>query len=269
MLLCIDIGNTRLKWGVSQPEGPWLARGALALAALDHLDQDLRPWLGSCRLAVMACVAGTAVMDQVAGHLGKLACLRIAAQAEQCGVRNGYQTPAALGADRWAALIGARSLTRQPCIVVMAGTATTVDVLTAEGEFCGGLILPGLDLMRASLARDTAQLPWADGEVSRTPRCTADAIMSGCIHAQVGAIEHMYRAHAGERQPSNWQCLIGGGAAPALLPHLNVPYQAEPDLVMLGLAVIGDTPGLCTKHDSSRRETDLTRVGRKINWPQC
>lgn len=238
MLLCIDIGNTRLKWGACARLGEWQARGALALADLAELDQVWQPWLAQCRLAVLSCVAGSGPADQVTAHLKALPCHRITAQTEQCGVRNAYDNPSALGADRWAALIGARSLSKQAAIVVMAGTATTVDVLTDQGEFCGGLILPGLDLMRSSLARDTAQLPWAQGQVSPTPRGTADAIMSGCTLAQVGAIEHLYRHHS-QNSTQNWVCLIGGGAAPSLIPYLSIPCQAEPDLVMLGLAQIG------------------------------
>ncbi len=114
-----------------------------------------------------------------------------AAAASAGGVVNGYDNPAQLGADRWAALIGARGLHAGPALVVMAGTATTVDCLDAQGVFRGGLILPGLDLMRRSLARNTAGLPEACGGYRVLPTNTDDAIVSGCIAATVGAIERM------------------------------------------------------------------------------
>ena len=77
----------------------------------------------------------------------------------QCGVHNRYADPSQLGTDRWAALIGARSICAGACVVVGAGTAVTVDALTATGDFVGGLIIPGLSLMADALARDTARLP--------------------------------------------------------------------------------------------------------------
>ncbi len=108
-------------------------------------------------------------------------------------MRNLYENPERLGADRWAALIGARALHPHACVVVTAGTATTVDLLSAAGDFLGGLILPGVELMQQALARGTAQLPLADGRFALQPRRTVDAIRSGCLQAQAGAVERMFR----------------------------------------------------------------------------
>ena len=154
------------------------------------------------------------------------------------GVVNLYKEPARLGVDRWCALIGARSLVSGPCLVVMAGTATTIDTLDGEGRFCGGLILPGLELMRRSLARDTAALPLAAGRHAPWPRCTDDAITSGCLEAQAGAIE---RAFA--RLPGNASCLLSGGAAGAIAEHLGVPHRQVGNLVLDGLLELaGESP---------------------------
>jgi hypothetical protein len=98
-------------------------------------------------------------------------CYWAKSQSAQHGVRNLYERPPEqLGADRWAALIGARALLGSTCLVVCAGTATTIDRLDASGLFRGGLILPGYDLMRAALAANTAQLPLAEGV---SPACRA------------------------------------------------------------------------------------------------
>jgi type III pantothenate kinase len=112
----------------------------------------------------------------------------------------------------------------------MAGTATTVDTLAGDGRFLGGLILPGLDLMRRALARDTAALPLAAGKYSAYPRCTDDAIISGCIEAQAGAIE---RACA--RLDPGALCLLSGGAASTIGEHLKVPHRLIANLVLEGL----------------------------------
>jgi type III pantothenate kinase len=153
-------------------------------------------------------------------------------------VSNGYENPERLGVDRWCALLGARGLTAKPCLVVMAGTATTIDTLDGTGRFLGGLILPGVDLMRRSLASDTAALPLAQGQHAAYPRNTDDAIVSGCLEAQAGAIERAYARIVNEPEAS---CLLSGGAAQMLAPHLRIPYQLVDNLVLDGLARLGAT----------------------------
>lgn len=122
--------------------------------------------------------------------------LWLRSSASACGVRNAYEQPERLGADWWAALIGARGQLVSDCLVVCAGTATTVERLDASGEFRGGRFLPGVDLMRASLARNTAQLPLAEGEFRMAPRNTMDAIVSGCLSWQLplSACFHAFQA---------------------------------------------------------------------------
>jgi type III pantothenate kinase len=159
----------------------------------------------------------------------------VCSQASQGDVTNGYEVPAQLGADRWAALIGARALHRGPALVVMSGTATTVDVLDREGRFHGGLILPGLALMREALAARTADLPAVSGEYRELPRNTFDAIASGCLQATAGAIERLFRPFFGEPDAL---CLLSGGAAPTLVPHLALPLRTVDNLVLEGLARI-------------------------------
>jgi type III pantothenate kinase len=138
-----------------------------------------------------------------------------------------------LGADRWAALIGARALHHGDCLVVLCGTATTIDLLTADGHFQGGLILPGLAMMRDALASGTADLPAAPGRFAELPRNTFDAIASGAVQATVGAIERMFRQLDAARDPL---CLISGGAAGAVPPRLTFAHRAVDSLVLEGLA---------------------------------
>ncbi|HEX5394206.1 MAG TPA: type III pantothenate kinase [Rhodocyclaceae bacterium] len=235
MILCLDCGNTRIKWGLrsdANPDGAWLAQGAVSTREPTELVAALSPY-DAPELAVACNVAGAVVKDAIDAALS-FPVLWNGAQPEQCGVRNGYEVPQQLGADRWAALIGARALHDGPCLVVSAGTATTVDVLDADGQFRGGLILPGLDLMRAALAGNTAQLPADSGAFIDLPRKTVDAITSGAINATLGAIERMFRQLIGDQA----LCLLTGGAAPLLLPHLPLPVRHEPLLVLEGLACV-------------------------------
>lgn len=233
MDLLLDVGNTRLKWGLHDASG-WQGQGAILLSALDGFG-DVLAGFGRIRRMLGANVAGSTV----GGRLGAMLAARdlvpawIQPQPEAYGVVNRYTEPAQLGADRWAALVGARALHVGGALVVTSGTATTADVLDAEGVFQGGVILPGLDLMRLSLARDTAQLPYSDGRFVAAPRRTADAIVTGCLQAQLGAIERMFRLVAGEPQAT---CLLNGGAAATLAPHLECPLRVVDNLVLEGLA---------------------------------
>ncbi|MGH8686622.1 MAG: type III pantothenate kinase [Burkholderiales bacterium] len=120
-----------------------------------------------------------------------------------------------------------------PCLVVNAGTATTADLLSAGGEFLGGLILPGVELMRFVLHEHTGRLPLEEGRFAATPTNTVDAIETGCRHAQAGAVERMYR-QAGPQS----LCLVSGGAGAALIEQLEFPCRYVENLVLEGLARI-------------------------------
>ena len=233
MDLLLDVGDTRLKWGLHDGVG-WRGQGAVLLSALDGFG-DVLAGLGPVSRMLGANVAGATA----GGRIGKaLKDVGVAAEwirpmAAGYGVRNAYLDPSRLGADRWAALVGARALHGAAALVVTSGTATTADVLDGQGVFQGGVILPGLDLMRLSLARDTAQLPFSDGRYESLPRRTADAIQTGCLHAQLGAIERMFRLVADEARSV---CLLNGGAAAALAPLLECPFREVDNLVLEGLA---------------------------------
>ncbi len=235
MILCLDCGNSRLKWGLHK-DGDWLAKGVCAYAEIGQLAGRLTA--ASLPPKAIGCnVAGTERAGQIEAALG-LTIDWITAKSAQCSVVNGYEVPASLGADRWAALIGARALHRGAALVVLAGTATTIDVLDAGGRHQGGLILPGIDLMTGVLAAGTALLPLVSAEYREfylVPRNTQDAIVSGAIHATLGAIQRMYAV-----LPA-WQkavCLLAGGAADVLQVHLDVPYRRIDHLVLEGLASI-------------------------------
>ena len=234
MILCLDAGNSRLKCGLHDGRG-WRMQGASGYQAFDDLVAELpeRP------TRIVACnVAGEAIrqrIDALADKMG-LPLDWLTSSAAACGVTNGYDTPAQLGADRWAALIAARALHAGPSVVVMAGTATTIDALDGHGLFRGGVILPGLFLMRAALARNTADLPEAAGHYRPQPTNTDDAIVSGAIHATLGAVERLRATLDREAL-----CLLSGGAAAELAPHMHPPCRPIDNLVLEGLARYGQT----------------------------
>jgi type III pantothenate kinase len=238
MILVVDAGNTRIKWGIVH-DREWRAEGALAHAETAALREAALAHAGVSRV-LGANVAGAAAAARIEAALHGIAppVEWLRSGAHRCGVRNLYERPEQLGVDRWAALIGAHALHRGACLVVNAGTATTIDILDADGTFPGGLILPGDELMRRALAGNTAQLPFAAGRYQPAPRNTADAIVSGCLSAQIGAIAQMF-AHIAE-QPAA-VCLISGGAAARLAPLLTVPFRHIDNLVLKGLAHIAES----------------------------
>lgn len=236
MILCLDAGNSRLKWGSSKEDASgWLAQGALDYADLARLPAQLH----ALPHRIVACnVAGESVAESIehmATDMG-MSVQWLTSSEAACGVTNRYATPSQLGADRWAALIGARALGFGPAIVVMAGTATTIDVLDTEGGvgvFRGGLILSGLHLMRTSLARGTADLPLVTptaGHYQRVPNTTENAIVSGSLHATLGAIDRMRVVLEGDVA-----VVLSGGGASELQAHLAPPVKAVENLVLEGL----------------------------------
>jgi type III pantothenate kinase len=234
MILCLDAGNSRLKYGLFDSSG-WRKQGALNYQAFDDLLAELR----DRPTRIVACnVAGETArlrIEELASRL-ETPLDWLTSSAAACGVTNGYDSPEQLGADRWAALIASRALHAGATVVVMAGTATTIDALDGDGLFRGGLILPGLNLMRTALAHNTADLPHAAGHFRPQPTNTDDAIVSGAIHATLGAIERLHTTLGKDAL-----CLLSGGAAAELAPQLGLPHRLIDNLVLEGLAVYSQT----------------------------
>lgn len=244
MKLLIDAGNTRIKWALadgSEADGQtWLRSGTLPVERASELSHQFAGLQG-IRQVWASNVAG----EEIAQHIrnasaGQPAQTRfIVAQEAQCGIRNSYSSPSQLGSDRWAALIAAWHLVRGACLVVNSGTATTVDALSAKGEFIGGLILPGVELMQLSLCDAAAQLQAAQvkpeqGKYAPFPLNTADALYSGALQASCGAIERQYALLGDGGVP----VVLSGGAAAVLQNRLNVPLRIVDNLVLQGLLLI-------------------------------
>lgn len=251
MLLLIDAGNTRVKWALvpsrqRKPEGlgRWTASGVAEHARMRELGEA---WRGQHIVRVLVSnVAGeparNALEQVLLGALGMqpVPLEWFASLPSLAGVRNSYRNPAQLGCDRFASAIGAHALfPGQPLIVATCGTATTVDALTADGVFRGGMILPGLGLMASSLARNTAQLPQIAMQLDDAQPFadnTDSAIASGCIAAQAGAIERAVAAHG--RHHGEVRCILSGGAAALVAPHLRVQHEIVENLVLMGLHTV-------------------------------
>jgi len=254
MLLAVDIGNTRLKWalfpGASVGAQP-LAAGAEFLENIGKLADGEWARLPAPQRMLGCCVAGDAIKHRVEEQMEELwptPAHWVVASTAEAGVVNGYDHPTRLGADRWVAMIGARQRMlsagpRRPMVVVMVGTAVTVEAVDTEGRFLGGFILPGHGIMLRALESGTAGLHVPTGEVREFPTNTSDALTSGGTFAIAGAIERMVQ-HVRQRCAAEPACYMTGGAGWKMAPHMAVPFELVESLIFDGLLVIAEARAL-------------------------
>ena len=250
--LAIDIGNTRLKWALyasPQPGAALLAQGAVFLENIERLAESEWLHLGAPHSVLGCNVAGDAIrhrVEELLFELWELAPRWVVSAPQGGGITNGYDHPGRLGADRFVALVGARwhVLARgvpHPTLVVMIGTAVTVDALDERGHFLGGLILPGHGIMLRALESGTAGLRVPTGEVRKFPTNTSDALTSGGTYAITGAIERMHRHLSQACAP---HCahppitLMTGGAAWKVAPALELAHEMVDSLIFDGMLAL-------------------------------
>lgn len=252
MRLLLDVGNSRLKWACSSAgglvnRGQALHRNRDLAAALELALQD-KPRPDEVRVANVAGPAVAALIrDATVAKFGVapvFACSRDSAH----GLRNGYRDPGQLGIDRWLAMCAAWRKFPGPLCVVDAGTAVTVDIIAADGQHGGGLIVPGLTLMAAALRRGTGDLDRAAGpdlerdlhETGLQDRYslgldTAGGIRLGAIRSLVALIADCLAGAGGA--DGGAKLVITGGDGARLAGWLGRPDAYLPDLVLAGLAL--------------------------------
>jgi type III pantothenate kinase len=224
-----------------------LSQGAVFLENIDRLaDEDWKSLPPVTRM--LGCiVAGDALRRRVDEQLEiwDLTPSWVVPSASEAGLHNGYDHPTRLGADRWVAMIGAlarmRAQTAQaaprPMVVVMVGTAVTVEAIDAQGHFLGGLILPGHGIMLRALESGTAGLRVPTGEVREFPTNTSDALTSGGTFAIAGAVERMVQ-HVRVHCKDEPLCYMTGGAGWKMAPSMSVQCELVDSLIFDGLRQI-------------------------------
>ncbi len=244
MRLLVDIGNTRIKW--ARLEGETFAApgafihggdpGAAVTALLDAVKD-------APKTLVIANVAGSAFADAITAGVAARWNLdpQFASAQQSAGrLRNAYPDHTRLGVDRWLAMLAATAHFSDAVCIVDAGTAITIDLVTADGDHHGGYILPGLGLMRRALTGDTGDLARftadeaTDAGATPVPGCTtAEAIDHGAVAAACALIDRCAHASSGD----NRRVVVTGGDAGQILPHLAVGFEHRPHLVLEGLAL--------------------------------
>jgi type III pantothenate kinase len=238
MSVVVDVGNTRIKWGLCA------AGRVVAMAGLPHDDEAAwQRQLASWNIA--------ADPPWTLGGVDPGQCDRLHAWLERHGysvrVIDSYRqlplkvqvdAPDKVGLDRLFNAVAANTVrpSGHGAIVIDAGTAVTVNLIDADGAFRGGAILPGLRLMADALHRHTAQLPLVhvDRPVMPPGRNTDDAMKAGVFHAVLGGIE-LLRRRLVQHVAAPCSVFCTGGDAPLIAPQLEGEVRLWPEMTLEGI----------------------------------
>lgn len=238
MNLLLDIGNSRFKWAVEGSDGGYVT------VALDYrqpgfLAELHRSWLAidPPQTVAIASVSNRQLFESLVSLSQTLwpqsRLLLPQASAAAFGVKNAYQQAEKLGVDRWLAIIAAHHHYAGNLCIVDCGTAVTVDALQADGRHLGGLICPGLNLMKQSLVTNTAELEFSSQAYGNSLGTATDvAIANGVCVAVSGLIEQTMR-----NLDADYRLLLTGGDAANIAGSLSVQYLLDLDLVLKGLSI--------------------------------
>jgi type III pantothenate kinase len=240
-MLTIDIGNSQIKWAVWNDAR--IHHSGSCVYSKHEPDRAFTVWqdMQPEKHVIVACVAGGDV-EYALRHWMQSSWsvdpVFLQSARQQHGVINAYTDPAQYGVDRWAALIAAHSLYKQPVCIIDAGTAITVDLMDAAGRHLGGRILPGLQMMREALLEGTEGINDVDGKVSDFADNTADAVSSGTLHMLMAAVIEICDS-AQRHLGSDMKIIITGGVAEQVKSFPGMPEMLhEPDLVLTGLYIV-------------------------------
>jgi len=252
MLLLIDAGNSYLKWNIASETRKQLEATTIRVdwASNDLIKQAVSTWQkrGDISRVIVSSVVDSdknSIIYQWVSSDDSIELVLVRSQHTALGVTTTYQHPAHLGVDRWVALIACADLyPKENCIVVDCGTAITVDTLCANGNHKGGIIFPGMQLMKNSLLRNTDIISTGisnglemDKEITIFNQTTETAIENGVLNSVIASITSSVSQIAKTFNQSV-RIIVTGGGAPFVLPHLSTHYQHEPDLIMKGLLVL-------------------------------
>lgn len=240
--LLIDIGNTRLKWGLDSDEG--FVFGGVCNSQPDAIESLFTEQWGGLRPdgLLMSCVANKAIEQDIfqqAKSTWNIPAQSLLTPKQGCGISNAYERPETLGSDRWAAMVAAYQQVKGPVCVVSCGTALTLDAIDGTGRHLGGLILPGLGLMQDCLQKGT-KMHFISGLAVPGPeglgRSTEECIQQGTTIAISSLVDNMLESLKIEQ--IGMSLILTGGDAGLLQARLCHESSLEPHLVLQGLAII-------------------------------
>jgi len=241
MILLVDIGNSQIKWTTIQSkvlaDSQHFSRPKTGIkAALNKAWKSLE----DIEAVFVSNVAGDKIAAQLTEWIDKqwkLTPVFVQSEKRRFGVTNAYEQPETLGVDRWLAIVAGRQHARQVTCIIDCGTAITVDIVTEKGQHQGGLIVPGLSLMKQMLTDNTDALNNVaqESEFNLLATNTHSAIQAGTLYMVTATLENLIN-DLQQNFTDEIRFLITGGDAEELIPLLPQPLIHEPDLVLKGLA---------------------------------
>ena len=249
MLLAVDIGNTNIVIGLLEDKEllfRWRVTsdarrtsdefGILVKELCGQCSVDLREVSGVAVCSVVPAL--TEAFVRMCEEVLKIKPVVVGPETD-LGITIDYRDPSEVGPDRLANAVGVMELARGPAIVVDFGTATTFDVVTADGHYLGGAIAPGVVTSAENLFRRAALLhgvPFHPPE-SAIGKTTEESLRSGIIFGVVGQVNEIVR-RLSEEWGEKPTVVATGGLAEKISIFTKVINIVEPDLTLLGLALI-------------------------------
>jgi len=238
MKLLIDIGNSRIKYAYQEHAKIHTVQ-AITYQHADYLSQISQHWqsLHPPQILAISSVGNATILEQLI-ELGKqiwptVRVIIATSSAKKLALVNAYPQPDKLGVDRWLALIALHHYYPSYSCVVDCGTAITIDCLNQAGIHQGGLITPGLELMKQSLYQGTEQITLSQQKHTVTlANNTASAIYVGTLYAAAGFIEKAvtdFQTHS--------KIILTGGDAALIAERLAIESVIDSQLVLKGLAL--------------------------------
>jgi len=245
MLLAVDIGNTNTVLGVFDDATlieSWRVKTD-ARDTADELALTYQGLLGSTKVdGVAACSTVPAVLGQLRIMLSRYY-PNLPAVVVEPGVRTGvpllYDNPKELGSDRIVNALAAYHLYGGPAVVVDFGTSTNFDVVSAKGEFIGGVLAPGIEISIDALAARAARLVKVELTRPRSVigKSTVEALQSGILYGCAGQIDGLVRRILAELG-GDATVIATGGLAQVVIAESETLQVYEPDLTLIGLRLV-------------------------------
>lgn len=241
MLLACDIGNTNSKFALYNSSGR-ISFFVLNNSEINRLPEKIDVNVEECAISSVAPEISFEI-DKLIYHTFGISPFFITSHSNLPLTIN-YNPPESLGADRICAAAGALSLINEIensyILAVDCGTATTANIVNGYNEFIGGLIMPGLFTMSASLKKKTAQLPEValENYIGLIGSSTISCIQSGILNAAAGMIERTLNHLQNELKARSVKFFITGGAAKYLIPLISPEFTYKEDLVLSGIKSI-------------------------------
>jgi len=243
MNILIDLGNTRIKIALEDSAAINLIYSekytqhslqeilSQVQGKISHLD---------VKSIYLSSVAGEATTKQIVDYFSTTLGVRVqkaVTPRKMSGLENAYSKPESLGVDRWLALIAALDLCKPPVCVVDCGTAITIDTIDDKGMFIGGLIVPGLGLMRSALNKNANAIGQYEQieEKNYFPKNTVSAVIAG-TGLSIAALIEKTMQHYEMTQAKKIVCVITGGDGEAIKSYLDIESSYHPNLVLQGLS---------------------------------